>query len=162
MKKSFTLIELLFVIVIIGVLASFAIPKFKNLTTHSKESALKSVVSSVQTAIDNIHGEWIINDNFKWDPNGDGVDDLNENGYPKQLDNGTGESKLFKYVLKIPIVSCGSSKNGCWEEPSNNIYRYYFTPSSYLEIEYNSTNGTLECKDGSSNYNQSKCEEIVY
>ena len=46
MKKAFTLIELIFVIVVIGILAAVAVPKFTNL----KQSA--EVASVVKTTID--------------------------------------------------------------------------------------------------------------
>jgi prepilin-type N-terminal cleavage/methylation domain-containing protein len=36
MHKGFTLIEIIFVLVIIGLLASFAIPNLANLTTNAK------------------------------------------------------------------------------------------------------------------------------
>jgi len=161
MKKAFTLIELIFVIVIIGLLASFALPKFKNLTTHAKSSGIKSLVTSIQSSIDNIHGKWIINDNYVWDPDGDGNSNLNAEGYPVSLDSGQGETKLFKYVLKIPVPSCGGRTSGCWNEYDDNRYEYFYTPSKILKIDYNATSGTLECVDGVG-ISQSECENIIY
>jgi len=64
MKKSFTLIELIFVIVIIGLLAVVAIPKFKNLTLHAKNASIKSIINSVQDSIENIHSKWLVNEDF--------------------------------------------------------------------------------------------------
>ena len=162
MKKAFTLIELIFVIVIIGVLASVAIPKFKNLTTHAKDSGVKSIVTSIQSSIDNIHGQWIINDNYKWKCEKDNSIGLNEQGYPEKLDSGSDESNLFKCVLKVPIPACSDGKtNGCWKEEEDKKYSYYYSSSKVLKIEYNATNGTLECLDGV-NINKTKCEEIIY
>jgi len=160
MKKAFTLIELIFVIVIIGFLASVAVPKFMNLTTHAKKSAVKSVVTSVQTSIDEIHGKWIIDDNFKWTPLNGGSCELNTTtGYPKTLDDGGKD--LFKCVLKIPVPACAGKKNGCWEEYDTNKYKYYLSPDKYLTIEYNQTNGVLECIDDGG-ISKEECKEIIY
>ena len=87
--RAFTLIELIFVIVIIGVLASVAIPKFTNLNTHAKNSNIKSIVTSVQSSIENIHGKWLVDDEYNWS-SPDGVAILNSNGYPTKLDSGSG------------------------------------------------------------------------
>ncbi|WP_456479679.1 type II secretion system protein [Nautilia sp.] len=164
MKRGFTLIELIFVIVIIGVLASFAIPKFTNLTTHAKSAGIKSLVTSVQSAVDNIHGKWIVNDNYSW-IGADGVDhsaDFNSSsGYPAKLDGGAGSENLFSYVLKIPVPDCGSRQSGCWKEYEDNKYEYYYSPTKILKIEYNSSNGTLECVDGT-DVSRSECEKIIY
>ncbi len=160
-KKAFTLIELIFVIVIIGLLASVAIPKFLNLTTHAKTSAVKSVITSVQTSVDVVHGKWIIDDNFNWTPLNSGSCKLNTNGYPDSLDGGKGESDLFKCVLKIPVPSCGGNKNGCWVESDDNIYEYYITPDKVLKVEYNSTNGAVECLEGKG-VSKDECKKIIY
>jgi len=166
MKKAFTLIELIFVIVIIGVLASVAIPKFSHLTTHAKSSGVKSVVTSVQSSIDNIHGKWIVNDNYIWDPDGDGNSNLNSQGYPEHLDDSNDNNHLFKWVLKIPVPACASGKtSGCWKRDDNDRdkYEYYYDASNILKLEYNATNGSLECIAGEGDYSdESKCEQVIY
>ncbi len=50
-KKAFTLIELVFIIVIIGILASIAIPKFNRLDSTAKINAEISTMNSAQKAL---------------------------------------------------------------------------------------------------------------
>lgn len=50
-KKGFTLIELVMIIVILGILAAVAIPKFFNLQTQAKQSAELGVVGGVRAGI---------------------------------------------------------------------------------------------------------------
>ena len=49
-KKGFTLIELLIVVVIIGILAAIAIPKFANTKTKAYTAAMKSDLRNLVTA----------------------------------------------------------------------------------------------------------------
>ena len=57
-KKGFTLIELLIVVVIIGILAAIAIPKFANTKEKAYLTAMKSDLRNLVTAEEAYFSEW--------------------------------------------------------------------------------------------------------
>lgn len=54
-KAGFTLVELVIVIIVLGILAAVAIPKFFDFTTDAKESACKGSLGGVRSAISNFY-----------------------------------------------------------------------------------------------------------
>jgi len=147
-------------------LAVIAVPKFINLTTHAKEASVKTIVNSVQDSLENIHSKWLVNEDFVW-VGADGVnhsaDFNNTTGYPLKLDEGAGESELFKYVLKVPINACASSESfNCWDEYQDKKYEYKFSADEKICLEYNDTAGLLECIDDSGCESKTKCEKVIY
>lgn len=50
-QKAFTLVEVLIVIVILGILAAVAVPKFAGASDDAKTSAVQSTVAGVRSAI---------------------------------------------------------------------------------------------------------------
>jgi len=59
-QQGFTLIELVIVIVILGILAATAAPKFINLQSDAKEGTLNAVKASVETAMSIVHSKALI------------------------------------------------------------------------------------------------------
>ncbi len=57
--KGFTLIELLIVVVIIGILAAIAIPKFANTKEKAYVAAMKSDLRNILTAQENYFSDWV-------------------------------------------------------------------------------------------------------
>ncbi len=118
MRRSFTLTELIFVIVIIGVLAAVAIPKFRHLTANSKITAELATASTIQSAIEDIHSDWIVSEGALQWGNTKSDEDLNDQGYPKKLGDCP---PAFNWILKNSTQV--NTKWSCEKRDGKYIYR---------------------------------------
>ncbi|UCD63334.1 MAG: type II secretion system protein [Candidatus Zixiibacteriota bacterium] len=67
-QKGFTLIELVMIIVILGILAAVAIPKYQDLSGEAKEAAARGALGAVRSAITIYYANHAVIDSAHWPP----------------------------------------------------------------------------------------------
>jgi len=87
MKKSFTMLELIFVIVVIGILASVAIPRLFTGVSDAEIAKVKTDVATIRTAISTKYGKNVMEGNDSC----------------PSLEISTTDNQLFEGILTYPI-----------------------------------------------------------
>ena len=109
MKKGFTLIELLIVVVIIGILAAIAIPKFANTKSKAYITAMKSDLRNLVTA-----EEAFFADSSNYTSNVSNLKYQNSTGVnPPTIvaPGGYWTATVSHTQLQTPLVTCGVGIN---------------------------------------------------
>jgi len=112
-QQGFTLIELVVVIVILGILAVTAAPKFIDLTSDAKISVMKGVKGSIESAVSLAQSKALI----EGETGGTGAIEIGGdfyalvNGYPAAVALGNGSTALLGLGI-TSLVDLDSTANG--------------------------------------------------
>jgi len=148
--NGFTLIELIIVIVILGLLAIVAAPKFLSVQDDAELVVAKNYAAVLQQEIKFVNARWILNGHSSRVSNlkgyGDNNLDLNDNGYVLGINKGEPMSAPF---------NIGQGAKGCAEIWSNVIESSPSVSHNKDDQDYRSY------RSKGINNNQSKCTYVL-
>lgn len=130
MKNAFTMIELVFVIVILGILAAIAIPKFAATRTDAEITKGRADISAVRSAIVTERQGRLIQGQSGW------ITKLSEDG--TTLFDGNGTSTLLMYGITP------NTGNGHWQYVSGTSFTYTVQGVA-VPFTYNPNTGIFTC-----------------
>lgn len=123
-KQGFTLIELVMVIVIIGILAAVAIPRFASLRSDARKAACDGNTGAIRGALSAYYAKGAVSNS--WDGTPGGAGGKNASGFPKSIAGGTLFAQCFLLGQVLPECPLSTST---WYKTAPN---------------YNSTTGVLQ------------------
>jgi general secretion pathway protein G len=139
-KYAFSLVELIFVIIILGILSAVAIPKLGGLKEEADLSKARSDVATIRSAILSERQEQIVKGNRSY------IDKLTPNVGDNLLFTGNGSGRaLLMYGIK----------KGEWDHTAAGEYELTIG-STVTTFDYNSSSGKFTCTSG-----DGYCDEIV-
>ena len=142
-KNAFTMIELVFVIVVLAILASVAIPKFSATRVDAQITKGRADVASIRSAIVSERQSRLIKGDSSWITQLHGLHD----GY--YFDGVDANHTLLMYGIKA------EDKNGHWYGQSGNTYKFKLEDEDII-FTYNPNNGTFDCE-----HNVTRCSDLT-
>jgi len=161
MRKAFTMMELVFVIVVIGILASIAIPRLNATRDDATITKAKSTLASLRSAMSQEAQRRQMEGNYTLIKNLGGTIRYYNRPIFDYFDGDANGQRVLEY----PLMSCKDNKaRGCWIrlDDDNGFAQYlYFPPvkdmgKAVLKVENNRLTCTPE------HHNDKICEYLEH
>ena len=159
-QKGFTLIELVVVIVILGVLAATAAPKFIDLTDDAEEAVFLGISAAFKGGVNQVHIAWLIRGKNQavqdfieiTDPLAGGDLSVNSTGYPADtrgtsltLNSENDCLDVWRAVLDSQDALASGDNSSDFEATYNggNTCTYIYNKQINLTVDYDSNSGVV-------------------
>lgn len=148
MKSAFTMIELVFIIVVLGILSAVAFPKMAPFLEDAKIARGQSNVAAIRAAIVNARAKNMLSGTVSYP---EILDDAAHDAEGQLLFDGNTTINMLQY----PLYS--KETGGNWMKKSANgattRYRYYISNTRFVDFNYTRATGTFDCVHNANNDN---------
>jgi general secretion pathway protein G len=141
-RQAFTMLELVFVVAIIGILSAVAIPRFAATRDDAVISKAKATVSSVRNAMATERQKRVLKGTF---------------GSISSLHSGSTlifnafDGNTSTPVLEYPPLKCASGAQGCWQVVAGSPPQYQYVMPVSGTVDFNISNNRFDCDISDSN-----------
>ncbi len=160
MKKAFTMIELIFVIVILGILSSVAISKMSVTRDDAQIAKGRSQISAIRNAITLMRNTNMLQGKGASYPDKlDALSTVASVDGNAIFDYDSNSSDSSKKLLDYPVYAKNS--NGNWRKTANNTYAFKIVNTD-ISFTYTPANGQFDCDHNSGDATKKKlCKALT-
>ena len=139
-QKAFTVLELVFVIVIVGILSAVAIPKFAVTRDDAVITKARATVASVRSSLSTERQKRILRGDFT------SIGDLGDSTYAFSYFDGNTSHPVLEY----PVKNCAGTKRECWNRDS--ATQYTFREGTGTDVVFTLSGNKLNCTSNCTNF----------